>query len=259
MTPPQGDLPVLWQLRFSHFNEKARWTLDYKKVRHRRRSLAPGRHVGRSRRLGGTGTTPLLELDREVIGDTTQIVAELEQRQPDPPLYPDTEIERKAALELEEHFDEKLGPGVRTAIFHAILPYRRITVRLTSQGLGPGVRIFFNAGYPAIRRAVRKAMNADDEGARLGREATVRALDLIEEELGGREYLVGDRFSVADLTAAALLCPLVAPPEFAYEWPPAWPEEWEQFRRSLGDRPGYRWVQEMFSRHRGVSAAVSDD
>lgn len=102
-------------------------------------------------------------------------------------------------------------------------------------------------------------MDADDEGARRGRETTVRALDFIEEELGGREYLVGDRFSVADLTAAALLCPLVAPPEFAYEWPPAWPEEWEQFRRSLADRRGYRWVQEMFSRHRGVSAAISND
>jgi glutathione S-transferase len=102
-------------------------------------------------------------------------------------------------------------------------------------------------------------MNADDEGARVAREKTVKALDRIEQELGRRDYLIGDRFSVADLTAAALMCPLVAPPQFAYQWPDFWPEEWEQFRRSLADRPAYGWVQEMFARHRGSSAAVSDD
>ena len=35
--------------------------------------------------------------------------------------------------------------------------------------------------------------------------------------------------------------------------------EWEEFQRSLADRPAYRWVGEMFRRHRGSSAAVSDD
>lgn len=253
-----GDLPVLWQLRISHFNEKARWALDYKRVPHRRRSLAPGPHATRSRRLGGRGTTPVLEIDGEVIGDTTEIVAKLEQRNPDPPLYPGTEAERKAALDLEEHFDEQLGPGLRSAIFHAILPDRRLTVSLTTQGLAARYRIMFNAIYPLVRRAVDRSIRADAVTAERGRQQTLAAMDLIEGELQG-DYLVGDRFSVADLTAAALLCPLVAPSEFAYSWPPAWPDEWEQFRRSLAGRPAYKWVQEMFSRHRGSSAAVSDE
>ena len=38
------------------------------------------------------------------------------------------------------------------------------------------------------------------------------ALDRLDDELGGGEYLVGDRFTVADLTAAALFYPLVPPP-----------------------------------------------
>jgi glutathione S-transferase len=252
------DLPVLWQLRFSHFNEKARWALDYKKAPHRRRSLAPGPHTFRSKRLGGRGTTPILIVDGEVIGDTTEIVARLEQRNPDPPLYPVTEIDRKAALDLEEHFDEELGPGLRSAIFHALLPHRQVTVALTTQGLARKHRLTFNTIYPLIRRAVERGIHADDATAKRGREQTIAAMDVIEEELEG-DYLVGDRFTIADLTAAALLCPLVAPPQFAYQWPPAWPEEWEQFRRSLADRRAYKWVEEMFSRHRGSSAAVSDD
>ena len=258
MTAGDGDLPLLWQLRMSHFNEKARWALDYKGVPHRRRSLAPGPHTFRSRRLGGRGTTPVLIMDGEVIGDSTEIVAKLEQRSPEPPLYPDTEIERKAALDLEEHFDEQLGPGIRSAVFHAILPDRRVTVGLGTQGLAATHRVVDNAFYPLIRRMIRRGVKADDATAKRGREQTLAALDLIEGELEGG-HLVGDRFSIADLTAAALLYPLVAPPEFAYELPAVWPEEWEQFRRSLADRPGYQWVQEMFRRHRGSSAAVSDD
>ena len=31
--------PVLWQFRFSHFNEKARWALDWKGIPHVRRAL----------------------------------------------------------------------------------------------------------------------------------------------------------------------------------------------------------------------------
>jgi glutathione S-transferase len=253
-----GELPLLWQLRFSHFNEKARWALDYKRVPHRRRSLAPGPHTSRSRRLGGRGTTPVLDIDGEVIGDTTEIIAALERRNPDPPLYPDTEIERKAALDLEEHFDEQLGPGIRSAVFHAILPHRRVTVALGTQGLGARHRVLDNAFYPLLRVLIRRGIKADDATAERGREQTVAALSLIEDELQG-DHLVGDRFSVADLTAAALLCPLVSPPEFAYEWPAVWPDEWEEFCRSLSDRSGYQWVQETFRRYRGSSAAVSDD
>ena len=258
MTEADGGLPVLWQLRISHFNEKARWALDYKRVPHRRRSLAPGSHPRQSRHLGGRGTTPVLLIDGEVIGDSTQIVAALEERNPDPPLYPDTEIARRAALELEEHFDEELGPGIRSAIFHALLPHRRITVPLVTQGLSPMRRLLPSALYPLVRVAVRRGLRADDASAKRGRQQTVAALDRVESELSG-DYLVGDRFSVADLTAAALLCPLVAPPQFAYRWPQQWPDEWEEFRRSLADRPGYLWVQEMFARHRGSSSAVSDD
>ena len=37
--------PVLWQFTASHYNEKARWALDWKGVAHVRQSLLPGPHA----------------------------------------------------------------------------------------------------------------------------------------------------------------------------------------------------------------------
>jgi glutathione S-transferase len=252
------ELPVLWQLRFSHFNEKARWALDYKGVAHRRRSLVPGRHSLRSRRMGGRGTTPMLEIEGKVIGDSSEIVAELEDRNPDPPLYPDNEADRRAALELEDHFDRELGPQLRSAVFASLIGDRRLTVSVVTQGLSNRESALATSLWPLLKVGIKRALPADAEAGRRGRDATVAALDKIESELHG-DYLVGDRFSVADLTAAALLFPLVAPPQYAYELPDRWPEDWEEFRSSLSDRPAYRWALETFTRHRGTSAAVSGD
>src|SRR6266852_2299926 len=110
------DRPVLWQFTYSHFNEKARWALDFKRVPHVRRSLLPGgpRAMAFSRR----GTLPVLDLDGQRIADSTRIIAELERRFPDPRLYPADPAERATALGLEDFFDEQAGHELRRAGFY---------------------------------------------------------------------------------------------------------------------------------------------
>ena len=89
---------------------------------------------------------------------------------------------------------------------------------------------------------------ASDQAAADARRRVVTALDRLEDELDGGEYLVGDRFTVADLTASALFYPLVLPPEGPQLPDP--PAGYESFRAPLADRPGYRWVERMFREHR---------
>src|SRR5919198_578276 len=111
---------VLWHLSISHFSEKARWALAYKGVEHERRAPAPGPHMLIALWLtrGAHKTFPVLELDGRRIGDSTAIIAALEERFPDPPLYPADPDERRRALELEDWFDEQLGPYIRRFVFH---------------------------------------------------------------------------------------------------------------------------------------------
>jgi glutathione S-transferase len=116
------DTPVLWHLEISHYNEKARWALDYKGVAHERRAVTPGLQEVRARRLRAGRTTPILEVNGHAIGDSTRIIEEIERRWPDPPLYPADPDERSRALELEDYFDEQCGPHIRRVLFGDNMP-----------------------------------------------------------------------------------------------------------------------------------------
>src|SRR5919106_1190023 len=111
-------LPVLWHLEISHYNEKARWALDYKGVAHVRRAVTPGLQELTARRLRAGRTVPILQMNGRAIGDSTKIIEEIERRWPEPPLYPADPGERSRALDLEDYFDEQCGPHLRRVLFN---------------------------------------------------------------------------------------------------------------------------------------------
>jgi glutathione S-transferase len=76
-------------------------------------------------------------------------------------------------------------------------------------------------------------------------------------ELRPSGYLCGDAFSVADLTLAALVAPLVAPEEFPYPQPQRGHPRFEPLRSALTDAGILDFTLEMYARHRGDSAEVS--
>jgi glutathione S-transferase len=250
-----NGVPVLWQFTASHYNEKARWGLDWKGVPHERRSLLPGAHVPVVMWLTGQKSVPVLRLDGEVIADSTRILAALERRYPDPPLHPADPTARARALELEELFDEEIGPHVRRCLFHVALPDPDFVPALFSQDAGPLARTMFRAAFPIVRTVMRRDMGIDDEGFARSLARLEAALDRLEREIGPAGYLVGHAFSVADLTAAALLVPLTAPAEFPYAFPPI-PAATREFQARFAARPGVAWARDMYRRHRGTSAAV---
>ncbi|HSD25398.1 MAG TPA: glutathione S-transferase family protein [Solirubrobacterales bacterium] len=250
------DPPVLWQYSFSNYNEKARWALDFKGMRHRRRSVMPGgiRGLWLSR---GDRTLPAIDLDGKRIVDSTAIIAALEARQPDPPLYPADPEERRRALELEEFFDEHAGHDMRRVGFWEArqdLPFvlRFMTTDQQRAAAGAG-RVGLRAAFPFVWRYMSSRYDFNEGAVVDSRTTIAKALDRIEAEREGRDHLVGDHFTVADLTAAALLYPLVWPPEFPYELPD--PPKWE-FLEPMWGHPALEWISETWRRHRGASAAV---
>jgi glutathione S-transferase len=253
-----ATLPVLWQIRFSHSNEKARWALDHKRIAHQRRSVLPGLHVLQAKRLYGGETLPVLILDGEVIPDSARIIAALEARSPAVALYPADGEARERALALETHFDEELGEHVRRALFHDLLGDSRVAVEALTTGHGTAARLVYLALFPLLRPVIKSGLGIEPTGAERGREKIVAALERIEAELGPSGYLVGDAFTVADLTAAARLSPFLRPPQYPYPLPDRWSPRAEAFRDSIARRPAFAWALEMYGKHRGSSAAINE-
>jgi glutathione S-transferase len=199
----------------------------------------------------------VLKLDGKCIGDSTAIIEALEQRFPVPALYPADPAERERALALEDWFDEQLGPYMRRFAFHALRSQRDELERLATMAAPPwlsrfkGMSVAFAKTFTGLRFLA--ASGRASERARL---KVLVALDRLEQELGSNQYLVGGRFTVADLTAAALFYPLVLPPEGPAQF--TLPESFRRFREPLAERRGYRWVEEMFRDHRhGVGGSGS--
>jgi glutathione S-transferase len=197
---------VLWQLRSSHYNEKVRWALDYKRVPHVRRSLVLGAHVFIARRLtGDTSTTPHL----------------------------------------------------RRVIYHELLPYPRCLVPLMADGQPPPTRMLLRAAFPVLRAATRRRLEITAQTAQVSRAKTVAAMDRLEREIGASGHLVGEAFTVADLTAAALFNRAIGPPEFPYRKLTDSPDSLRQFFTALAERPGGRWVADTYRRYRRSEPAPS--
>ncbi len=248
-------LPVLWHIGVSHYSEKVRWALDWKGVEHERREPPPPVHMGLALwwSRGETKTFPVLELGGERILDSTAIIGALEARWPEPPLYPQHPIERRQALDLEDFFDEGLGPAVRLFGWHHLRQDADLMQRMTEKNLPGPVRNFgparvgisaFASTFANVRFKVSEPA-AEAEARRV----ILEGVDRIERELDGGEHLVGDSFSVADLTAAALLYPLVLPPGAprAIDGVPATAQD---FADELRARPFYGWVERTFANYR---------
>jgi glutathione S-transferase len=251
------NVPVLWQLEISHYNEKVRWALDYKRVPHIRHSLLPGFHALKAQRLtGDTSTTPVLTLDGQSIGDSTRIIAALEERWQQPPLYPPKAGQRQRALELEEFFDEELGPHIRRVAYQELLPHPGLVVPLFSHGQRLAPRILLRAGFPMLRVRMRQRFALTAKAAEESRAKTVAAMDRLERELSPSGFLVGESFTIADLTAAALFYPVARPPEFPYPMVAEHdlPDSLREFLGSLAERPGGKWAAEIYHRYRFSSA-----
>jgi glutathione S-transferase len=198
-------------------------------------------------------TFPILQVDGRTIGDSTAIIAALESIQPERPLYPVDAEERARAIELEDYFDEQLGPYTRFLAFHELLNEPEMLTEVAARLVPPALgRMRPLVGtYARVLTSIR--WRAGDENAAVeAREKIVAAMERLESELerGQGEYLVGDRFSVADLTAASLFYPLVVPPEGPTPPGTPRPPAFDRFREELSDRPGFRWVEETFRKHR---------
>ncbi|MDN3918978.1 glutathione S-transferase family protein [Roseateles violae] len=202
---------VLITMPHSHYSEKARWALDWLNLPYREEPhvpllhrLATGRHGGRS--------VPLLRHGATRLTDSADIVRHADAICGGDLLYPREEALRREVERLQARFDDELGPHTRRWAYAQLLPQQRLLRRVMSRGVPRLEAWLLPLLLPAVVRLIRSAF-------RITPESTQRSLARVRElfeEVGamlrdGRRYLVGGRFTAADLSFAALAAPVLFP------------------------------------------------
>ncbi len=98
-----------------------------------------------------------------------------------------------------------------------------------------------------------KAMNINAQSARQSEERMLVALDGLNDALSERQFLVGNSFSRADLTACALLSPycLLGDAEVSANFP----EHVRALRDTHKTHRFFGWVRDMYKDYRQPFAA----
>ncbi|MBI5782497.1 MAG: glutathione S-transferase family protein [Gammaproteobacteria bacterium] len=238
----------------SHYCEKARWALERLGLAYQEERHLQGFHYPRTYWVSRNPKVPVLIDAGKVIVDSSTILQHLEgYAQPPARLYPEKAAERRHVEALEDLFDETLGVESRRWFYFHYLPERRTALRIAGQGTPRIERAFAPLAYPIMRRFVVWRLQVSPSAVATGLERSrqiVRRTDTLLAD--GRPFLVGGRFSAADLTLACMMAPFVLPAEYGIRLPPVaeLPAAMRPTVREFRETMTGEYVLRLFREHR---------
>jgi len=202
---------VLITMPHSHYAEKARWALDRVALPYREEPHVPLFHRLATGRHGG-GSVPVLVHGAGRFVDSTDIVVHADAVCGGDLLYPREPALRREVEALEARFDDELGPHTRRWAYAQLLPETRLLRQAMSRGVPRLEASVLSVMMPVVLNLIRSRLRITPESAQRSLERVHGIFREVDERLAdGRRYLVGERFTAADLTFAALAAPVLFP------------------------------------------------
>ena len=244
--------PILYIFNISHYCEKARWALDTFGIAHEVRHVMVGTHRRIAKKLGAKqGSVPFLQTHDGVIAGSAAIIDWCEA-QPHGRAVGLAGSDAARVLGLERRLDDVLGVHIRRYFYSdALINSPELVRPLFSNGLPLWQRAAVTVGWSRIVPLMIKLMD-------LGPAQGLQSKAILEQELAwsdglladGRPYLSGAQWTRADLTAASLWAPLVAPQEHPVYPKATYPAEVAATMQAWADRPTFQFVRRAYAAHR---------
>jgi len=239
---------TLHQFPISHYCEKIRWVLDYKKIEYETVNHLPGFHAKKMIALTGQHSVPVLVNGDKTFADSAKIINYLENQYPSLALTPTTPTEKQEAMEWERFADKEIGVHVRKICYHTLLKHPKLVVKFFTQDgpwYGPLLIRFI---FPTLRKKMRHLMKINAESVKESKDRLELALKRVSARLENNSFLVGNQFSRADIAVASLLAPLCCPKRYGLDWPPELPQELQDYIDTHSDQ--LQWVDKLYHSHR---------
>jgi glutathione S-transferase len=238
----------LYQFSISHYCEKIRWALDFKKVEHQIISMVPGLHMNHTKKMGVKSSVPILSDNNKLISGSIEIIDYLDDNFPKNQLTPINSAAKKEVLEWENYLDKEVGIPVRLCLYNILLDYPEIVKPLFSHN-GPwyaNLYLFF--AFSKIEKIMRRFMNINDKTSIVSQQRLTAAIDRLNEHYKNNEFLVGHSFSRADLSAASLAAPLTMQKQYGLDWPTKLPKKLEELMAEFEGK--LDWVDRIYTEYR---------
>jgi glutathione S-transferase len=212
--------PRLITFQISHYCEKVRWALDRTGLPYTEECHLPLLHRLKTTPLGGS-SVPVLVTEAEILKDSADILKHLDAvAPPHLKLYPETSMLRHEVEELEAQFNNELGVSIRQWGYFYLLQNQAVVKQLWCKGVPMWEKLLLPATFPLTRYLIHSSYNVNRESAMAAYRRTQQIFQAVSDRLSdGREYLVGNRFSAADLAFASLSAPGVVPSEYGGVFP----------------------------------------
>jgi glutathione S-transferase len=252
MTQPPSAPFTLYTFAMSHYSEKIRWTLDHCRIPYREVCMTPVFHIGPALIMGKRGQTtlPVLQTPQTAIQDSPRILDWLDQNKG--PLDVMPADQQTLWREVAQRFDAIGKDVARFLYMNSFGVADAHIIKLWTEHAKPTQAAIIKAAYPLIRWSFKRKLQITPKRCALAQQRITQAMDWLEAQLlDGRQYLVGGRLTVADITAASLLAPIACPPEHPVYGDPAYQQAMAGAIAPWRDRPALRWVRQMYSAHRG--------
>ena len=238
----------------SHYCEKARWALQRRGIVFEESGHLPILHYAASYPASRTRTVPILVGDGPTLTDSTDILKFTDAfAPPGDELFPaEPELHAEVSA-LEDHFDQKLGPAARRWVYFHLLPNATLAMQALGAGVGSTERGVGAVLFPLTRLAIRRGLGVypQKSAKSLARVQQIFA-DVGQTLADGRNYLVGNRFTAADLTFAALSALVLCPPNYGAKLPSLSdvPPEMAHEICRLRDLPAGRFAMRLYAEDR---------
>jgi glutathione S-transferase len=211
----------LYKLHWSHYVEKVRWALDFKRLPWQGIDIVAFTKK-EMRRFDCPQTVPLIHdtATSVAISDSSPIIRYLEDTYPEPRLFPAEPADRDEVWQWMLRLDSTLGLYARRLGYtQLIMECPQTLAQLFMPNVCGG--LFTRRGWRRLAAPVLGMMLTLRFRFHRNRQDRIyeklEALLLpIERQLARDGFLVGGRFTAADLTLASLLRPLRIVPHFSH-------------------------------------------
>lgn len=241
---------VLYGFQISHYVEKVRWAMDYCGIEYREAQWTPMYSIPRAHLKAGGRTLPFIEVGKETVQDSTEILHWLYAHRPPFAVMPADQAQRREAMEIEELVDS-VGFDIIRYMYATLVDYPDDLVALWGWSATPLTRFGLRASWPLTAYLMRYNIGFTHADQAKGNARIDKVMEALDAKLSdGREFLVGDRLSIADISATSILAPILMPPKHPLYSCDTFVDRLAVHAKQFEHHPSYHWMRSVYDRYR---------